>query len=589
MIRTFDYQKTPIVDVLNEILVDSAKRGASDIHFDPQIDHLLIRIRVDGILHDYADVPKEVKDYLITRIKTVSRLNITESRLPQDGAIKTTLQGIDLDLRVSSLPVSNGEKIVIRILDYSMSMAGLNELSFSEKNYKKLLEMIKVPNGIILVTGATGSGKSTTVYSILQHLNTPETNIITVEDPVEMDITGINQVQTNSKIGLTFATALRSILRQDPNIIMIGEIRDTETARIAVRASITGHLVLSTLHTNTSLNTIERLIDMDVQKYLLASALEGVIAQKLARRLCEHCKKKRATTNYEKSVFKAVLGMDVNEVYDAEGCEHCDNGFRGRIPIHEVLKINQKIRDALSDDAPKDVIRNLVYGESDVTTMLQDGLEKVLQGHTSFGEIVKLIELDDDDQVSGDTSLKESIAETKTALAAQKLKTSDEVSNQSNVLSVNSMQSNEATINPVNNASSIYSNGNISSLNSTPNSIVTNTGYGPVNQSYDLNNSAPSNYPNTINNIENGASIIPNNVSVNANYSNVNSSNSNITGFNQEPINNSNVLFGAVPNNQNVVSDSSNSSFTTPPQRFVSSSVSNNNVQNPFNQNIINN
>ena len=589
MIRTFDYQKTPIVDVLNEILVDSAKRGASDIHFDPQIDHLLIRIRVDGILHDYADVPKEVKDYLVTRIKTVSRLNITESRLPQDGAIKTTLQGIDLDLRVSSLPVSNGEKIVIRILDYSMSMAGLNELSFSEKNYKKLLEMIKVPNGIILVTGATGSGKSTTVYSILQHLNTPETNIITVEDPVEMDITGINQVQTNSKIGLTFATALRSILRQDPNIIMIGEIRDTETARIAVRASITGHLVLSTLHTNTSLNTIERLIDMDVQKYLLASALEGVIAQKLARRLCEHCKKKRATTNYEKSVFKAVLGMDVNEVYDAEGCEHCDNGFRGRIPIHEVLKINQKIRDALSDDAPKDVIRNLVYGESDVTTMLQDGLEKVLQGHTSFGEIVKLIELDDDDQVSGDTSLKESIAETKTALAAQKLKTSDEVSNQSNVLSVNSTQSNEATINPVNNASSIYSNGNISSLNSTPNSIITNTGYGTVNQSYDLNNSAPSNYPNTINNIENGASIIPNNVSVNANYSNVNSSDSNITGFNQEPINNSNVLFGAVPNNQNVVSDSSNSSFTTPPQRFVSSLVSNNNVQNPFNQNIINN
>ena len=589
MIRTFDYQKTPIVDVLNEILVDSAKRGASDIHFDPQIDHLLIRIRVDGILHDYADVPKEVKDYLVTRIKTVSRLNITESRLPQDGAIKTTLQGIDLDLRVSSLPVSNGEKIVIRILDYSMSMAGLNELSFSEKNYKKLLEMIKVPNGIILVTGATGSGKSTTVYSILQHLNTPETNIITVEDPVEMDITGINQVQTNSKIGLTFATALRSILRQDPNIIMIGEIRDTETARIAVRASITGHLVLSTLHTNTSLNTIERLIDMDVQKYLLASALEGVIAQKLARRLCEHCKKKRATTNYEKSVFKAVLGMDVNEVYDAEGCEHCDNGFRGRIPIHEVLKINQKIRDALSDDAPKDVIRNLVYGESDVTTMLQDGLEKVLQGHTSFGEIVKLIELDDDDQVSGDTSLKESIAETKTALAAQKLKTSDEVSNQSNVLSVNSTQSNEATINPVNNASSIYSNGNISSLNSTPNSIITNTGYGPVNQSYVLNNSAPSNYPNTINNIENGASIIPNNVSVNANYSNVNSSDSNITGFNQEPINNSNVLFGAGPNNQNVVSDSSNSSFTTPPQRFVSSLVSNNNVQNPFNQNIINN
>lgn len=419
MIKAFDFQKTPIVDILNEILVDSSKRGASDIHFDPQANNLLIRIRIDGILHDYATVPKEYKDYLITRIKTVSRLNITESRLPQDGAIKTTLEGINLDLRVSSLPVSNGEKIVIRILDYSMSMAGLNELNFSEKNYKKVLEMIQVPNGIILITGATGTGKSTTVYSILQHLNTSETNIITVEDPIEMDIAGINQVQTNSKIGLTFAAALRSILRQDPNIIMIGEIRDTETAKIAVRASITGHLVLSTLHTNTSLNTIERLIDMNVQKYLLASALEGVIAQKLARRLCNHCKKKRQTTNYEKNVFKKVLGIDVYEIYDSEGCQQCDNGYHGRIAIHEVLKINQKIRDALSDDAPKDIIRNLVYGESDVTTMLQDGLEKVLQGYTSFEEIIKLIELDDEEQISEDASIKQSINDNKTTLYSQ--------------------------------------------------------------------------------------------------------------------------------------------------------------------------
>ena len=398
MIKVFDFQKAPIVDILNNILVDSSKRGASDIHFDPQADYLLIRIRIDGILHDYATVPKEYKDYLITRIKTISRLNITESRLPQDGAIKTTLEGINLDLRVSSLPVSNGEKIVIRILDYSMSEAGLNELNFSEKNYKKVLEMIQVPNGIILITGATGTGKSTTVYSILQHLNTSQTNIITVEDPIEMDIAGINQVQTNSKIGLTFATALRSILRQDPNIIMIGEIRDTETAKIAVRASITGHLVLSTLHTNTSLNTIERLIDMNVQKYLLASALEGVISQKLARRLCNHCKKKRQTTNYEKTIFKKALGLEVSEIYDSEGCEQCDNGYHGRIAIHEVLKINQKIRDALSDDVPKEIIRNLVYSESDVTTMLQDGLEKVLQGYTSFEEIIKLIELDDENE-----------------------------------------------------------------------------------------------------------------------------------------------------------------------------------------------
>ena len=339
-------------------------------------------------------------------------MNITESRLPQDGAIKAILQGVELDLRVSSLPVSGGEKVVIRILDYSMSSEGLEELGFSEENYRKVLDMISVPNGIILVTGATGSGKSTTLYSILQYLNTSETNIITVEDPIEMDISGINQVQANSKIGLTFANALRSILRQDPNIIMIGEIRDTETARIAVRASITGHLVLSTLHTNTSLNTIERLIDMDVQKYLLSSALEGVISQKLARRLCD-CKTVRPTTNYEKLVFKAVLNKNVDQIYIPAGCEKCNEGYRGRIPIHEVLKISQQIRDALSEDAPKDQFRQLVYGETDTITMLQDGLQKVLEGKTSFEEIIKLIELEDDDQISSNDELKLAISKMK--------------------------------------------------------------------------------------------------------------------------------------------------------------------------------
>ena len=417
--KTFDFAKVPIVDIINEILVDASKRGASDIHFDPYEDHLLIRIRIDGVLMDYASVPDAYRDYLITRIKTIAKMNITESRLPQDGAIKETLDGIDLDLRVSSLPVSTGEKIVIRILDYTRSMAGLNELGFSEENYKKVLEMISVPNGIILVTGATGTGKSTTVYSILQHLNTSATNIITVEDPIEMDITGVNQVQTNPKIGLTFATALRSILRQDPNIIMIGEIRDTETAKIAVRASITGHLVLSTLHTNTALNTIERLIDMDVQRYLLASALEGVVSQKLARQLCPHCKVKRKTSEYEKMVFRNVLNKDVEEIYDTEGCEHCHDGYSGRIAIHEVLRINQDIRDALSNGKPKEEIRRLVYGTGHVITMLQDGLEKVIQGKTTFEEILKLIELEDDDKINSNDELREAILEKKEELVAE--------------------------------------------------------------------------------------------------------------------------------------------------------------------------
>ena len=425
MMKEFDFSKMPIADIINEILVDSTKKGASDIHFDPYEDFLLIRIRIDGILMDYAKVPNQYRDYLITRIKTIAKMNITESRLPQDGAIKETVENIDLDLRVSSLPVSTGEKIVIRILDYTRSMAGLEELDFSEENYKKVLEMINLPDGIILVTGATGSGKSTTVYSMLQQLNTSSTNIITVEDPIEMDIAGINQVQTNSKIGLTFATALRSILRQDPNIIMIGEIRDTETAKIAVRASITGHLVLSTLHTNTSLNTIERLIDMDVQRYLLASALEGVISQKLARQLCPHCRHKRKTSEYEQMVFKTVLDKDIKEVWDAKGCEHCHNGYKGRIAIHEVLRIDQNIRDALSNNKPKEEIRKLVYGSGNVITMLQDGLEKVIKGKTSFEEILKLIELEDDDKISANDALKEAIIETKEAMASKNKKTFD--------------------------------------------------------------------------------------------------------------------------------------------------------------------
>ncbi len=400
MLKKFDYDKMPVVDIVNEIMIDASKRGASDIHFDPQEQYMKVRIRIDGELIDYTEVPNDIKKNLITRIKILSEMNITESRLPQDGAIKGSVDGVNLDLRVSALPTNLGEKIVIRILDYSMSIAGIDQLGFSDVNLQRVLKMISVPNGIILVTGATGTGKSTTVYSILQRLNKEDTNIITVEDPIEMNIEGINQVQTNSEIGLTFATALRSILRQDPNIIMIGEIRDTETARIAVRASITGHLVLSTIHTNNSLNTIERLLDMDVERYLLSSALTGIVSQKLARKLCPHCRKLRPANDYEKELFKNVLGKDITELYTTEGCEECGNGFSGRIAIHEVLLIDQDIKDAISNNIRKDELRKLVY-QNEVTTLLQDGLEKVLEGYTTFEEVLKLIELDDEDLKSG--------------------------------------------------------------------------------------------------------------------------------------------------------------------------------------------
>ncbi len=404
MTKTFDFEKMPIVDAVNEIIVYSAQNGASDIHFDPADDCLKVRIRIDGILNTIDKIPNTIKQNVITRIKIMSGMNITETRLPQDGAIKTVLKGINLDLRVSALPTKRGEKIVIRILDYSMSLKGIEYLYFSEVNYKKVLRMISAPNGIILVTGATGSGKSTTVYSFLQRLNVEGANLITVEDPVEMDIDGVNQVQVNSEIGLDFSTVLRSILRQDPNVIMIGEIRDSETAKIAVRASITGHLVLSTIHTNNSLNTIERLLDMDVERYLLASALTGIISQTLARKLCDKCKRLRETTPFEKTLFKLILNRDVNQIYEAGDCEECHNGYKGRVALHEVLLINQDIRDAISNGMRKDELRHLVYNK-DIITMLQDGLYKVLAGFTTFDEVIRLVDLDesiDSDDIKND-------------------------------------------------------------------------------------------------------------------------------------------------------------------------------------------
>lgn len=409
--KEFDFEKMPIVEIANEIIIDAVNKGASDIHFDPSKDDLKLRLRIDGVLSDYGIIPGKYKRNMISRIKMIAGMNIMETRLPQDGAIKSKIGDRLLDLRVSSLPTNNAEKIVIRILDYSKSLEGLENLGFSKESLEKIGKLIKVPNGIILVTGATGTGKSTTVYSILQKLNTEDVNIITVEDPIEMDIAGISQVQVNQEIGLTFATVLRSILRQDPNIIMIGEIRDDETARIAVRASITGHLVLSTLHTNNSLNTIERLTDMDVERYLLGSSLAGIISQRLARQVCTECRRKRPTTEYEKNVFRTVLDKEVNEMYEAnkEGCPRCSHGYKGRLAILEVLIINDKIRDAITNNAPKKTLRELVY-TGEVITLLQDGLNKVIEGETTFEEILKIIDLENDLTNYDDDNLKQSLS-----------------------------------------------------------------------------------------------------------------------------------------------------------------------------------
>ncbi|MBP5683701.1 MAG: type II/IV secretion system protein [Bacilli bacterium] len=394
----YDFKNQEIADIVNTMIIYAVSEKASDIHFDPFEEGLKVRFRIDGVLQPHTIVPIMYQRNLVTRIKLISNMNITESRLPQDGAIKGSINGIDLDMRVSTLNTNLGEKVVIRVLDYSKSSDGLDSLGFSEQNLEKVKRMIQVPNGIILITGATGSGKSTTTYTMLKVLNTEDVNIITVEDPIEMNIEGINQVQVNSEIGLTFGRVLRSILRQDPNIILIGEIRDSETAQIAVRASITGHVVFSTIHTNNSLSTIERLLDMDVERYLLSSALTGVVSQKLARRLCHNCCIERETTSYEKEIFKRALGKNVIMVKDAApgGCEKCRNGYSGRIAIQEVLLINDEIRNAISNEnTPREELKRMVYTK-DVTTLLQDGLNKVVEGITSFDEIYKLVEIENE-------------------------------------------------------------------------------------------------------------------------------------------------------------------------------------------------
>ena len=401
----YDFAKTPIVDIVNQIFLYAARNRASDIHLDPREDSLMVRLRIDGNLINHSNIPKAYEKNLITRVKLVSGMNITETRLPQDGAIKGRIAERDLDMRVSALPTNEGEKIVIRILDFQKSLAGIESLGFTKDNEDKVKKMMAEPNGIILVTGATGSGKSTTTYSMLQALNKEETNIITVEDPIEMNIEGVNQVQVNSEIGMTFASALRSILRQDPNVILIGEIRDSETAQIAIRAAITGHLVLSTIHTNNGLATIERLLDMNVQRYLLSTALTGIVSQKLARTLCPHCKKLRKVTKYEKHLFKAVLNKNVTDVYEPVGCDKCHEGFQGRIALHEVILLSEKLKAMLADEnTEKDDLKDAIY-DGDTKTLLQDALEKVIAGYTTFQEIYRVVDID----IDLDKSIKKSM------------------------------------------------------------------------------------------------------------------------------------------------------------------------------------
>lgn len=388
--ETMNRDDAPIIRLVNQIFLSAIDQRASDIHFDPHEKQLHVRFRIDGDLRTETIYPKKIQSVMLTRLKVMSNLDITESRLPQDGRIKYTLRNRAYDFRVSTLPTMYGEKIVIRVLDSSQGLTDLTKLGFGERNEEAYREMLKRPNGIILITGPTGSGKSSTLYASLVELNDETKNIITVEDPVEYQLDGINQVQVNSKVGLTFASGLRSILRQDPNIVMVGEIRDTETAEIAIRASLTGHLVLSTLHTNSAISSITRLIDMGVEPFLVAASTTGLVAQRLVRRVCRDCGQAEPVSKSEQRLFEAE-GIHIDRIVRGKGCSSCNStGYRGRLAIHEVIPINEGLRRMIMNQATESEM--VEYAKSQgATFLLADGLEKVAAGLTTTEEILRTV------------------------------------------------------------------------------------------------------------------------------------------------------------------------------------------------------
>lgn len=379
-----------VIKLVNLIIMQAIKEGASDIHIEPEEEVLKTRFRVDGMLHEISSPPKHLQSAIISRIKIMANLNIAERRAPQDGRFTVNLEGKQIDVRVSSVPTIYGENVVLRLLDVTSALLGLEQLGFSKEVLDKYNKLITRPHGIILVTGPTGSGKTTTLYASLAKINTPEKNIITIEDPVEYKLAGIRQIQVDTKVNLTFANGLRSILRQDPNIIMVGEMRDFETAEIAIQAALTGHLVFSTLHTNDAPGAITRLIDMGVEPFLASSSVIGVLAQRLVRKICPDCKEEYTPTE---EVLKDIGFLNQKseiKFYRGKGCAKCMNtGYKGRISIYELMLPDDKIRNSIVAKAPTDEIRKLARS-SGMLTLMEDGIEKIKQDITTVEEVLRV-------------------------------------------------------------------------------------------------------------------------------------------------------------------------------------------------------
>ena len=384
-------EEAPIVRVVNSLIHQAVSEGASDIHIEPLDKGVRVRMRIDGILHDLMTPPKDTQPLLVSRIKIMANLDIAERRMPQDGRITIQVGLRDVNMRVSTMPTIHGEKVVIRILDRERVILPLDKLGFSENNYRTFLNFLLSHTGMILVTGPTGSGKTTTLYSALNYLNRAEENIITVEDPVEYRLDGINQVQVNPRINLTFANALRSILRQDPNVIMIGEIRDLETAEMATRAALTGHLVLSTLHTNDACSTISRLLDMGVDSYLITSSLVGVVAQRLVRKICSHCRENYRLSVQEQAIFRNAFGKEAPEtLLHGKGCRHCnETGYRGRFAIHEMMPVNRDLAHLILKRVSAEELREKAF-EQGMVPLLQEGLRRIENGETTVAEVARV-------------------------------------------------------------------------------------------------------------------------------------------------------------------------------------------------------
>jgi type II secretory ATPase GspE/PulE/Tfp pilus assembly ATPase PilB-like protein len=384
-------ERTPAVRLVSAILYAASAKRASDIHIEPQGESTTVRIRVDGVLRELTNIPKELQASVISRVKILSDMDIAERRAPQDGRFLVKISDHDLDLRVSTLPTHYGEKVVMRLLDPAATRVAFSALGFSEQDAKVLHAAVSGPQGMVLVTGPTGSGKTTTLYSALNSLRSPTVNIITVEDPIEYKIEDINQVQVNPKAGLTFANCLRSILRQDPNIIMVGEIRDSETAEIALQSAQTGHLVLSTLHTNDSVSAITRLLDLKTPAFLVASSVSAIVAQRLVRKLCA-CRDEAPMTPEHASRFLGAGIVDFGgKIYIPAGCALCDNsGFKGRIGIYEVLVLDEQMRAAIRSGMRDEEIR-IMARSGGMRLMQEDAMEKVKLGLTTLDEVLRVV------------------------------------------------------------------------------------------------------------------------------------------------------------------------------------------------------